>query len=325
MSSSAASAPQLTWKQIWDQKELEKKERSTHESVGEACSKAFADSNDSHREDLPLISVYDQSGKPTSLFLATDSQSLGVPIILANVPESSSLRKKLGREWGRGFASRPRIEETPPATSSSASATSIPPKLVALIKNVASIGTNAGELWGPLGAIILSYLPVNPFSSNLQSPKNVPPGSPTVVSKVDFLANFRRLTGGVFDAFTPSDWSGIVVAGGVIQCALDASVSHSPNATGSKLFSSAPRYNSSLPLETSPNSDVDVWLYGLTEAQAREKILRLFTVLSAAATSTAYQWEGFSALEKAKLHQSLALASNRPLAIRTPSKYFWSL
>ena len=330
---SSSSSVALTWQEERDRDNAErarnKKDRVDRERVFEPLSRAFADSYVSHRDDAPLLSIYDQSGNPTSLFHATESQSLGLPIILANVPASSPLRRPdRWRRWeGRGG-----VGPSSSSEGSSSKASPIPPDLAALIRNVSSLGTYSGELWGPLGAHILSYLPENPFSSNLESPKNVRPGISSVVSKASFLANFRRLTGGIFDALTPSDWSGVVVAGGVIQCALDACVSHpsAPNISGAKLY--APPVagqgwygrTPSLPLETSPNSDVDVWLHGLTEAQARDKIMRLFTILSAAAVAAkgSYEWEGFTAEQRAKLHKSLALKENRPLAVRTPSKSF---
>ena len=331
-SSSSSSSPRLSsWQQREEERCRSKDERAEKECVFESASKAFADSYVSHRADMPLLSVFDESGDPTSLFFATESQSLGLPIILANVPESSPLHRPDTDDWRNPHRARTESPSTSSSSSSSSSsstkASPIPPDLAALIRNVSSLGTYTGELWGPLGAHILSYLSENPFSSNLESPNNVPLGQSTVVGKASFLANFRRLTGGIFDALTPSEWSGIVVAGGVIQCALDACVSHpsAPNISGTKLFGGGPAagWHPSYELETSPNSDVDVWLHGLTEAQARDKIMRLFTVFSAAATSKgSYEWEGFTAKQRAKLHKSLALEANRPLAVRTPSKLF---
>ena len=85
----------------------------------------------------------------------------------------------------------------------------------------------------------------DPFSAN------------TVVDLNKFHERFHECTRGVFQSLAASDWNNIVVAGGsVLHCLTPG--------TG----------------DPSPNSDVDLFIYGLDENQARKKINDLFATLS---------------------------------------------
>ena len=70
-----------------------------------------------------------------------------------------------------------------------------------------------------------------------------------VVSKAVFETKFKAFTGNAFGKFNANDWNNMVVAGGSVVAGLVGCNRH--------LFADA---------------DVDVFLYGLTEAEARQKI-----------------------------------------------------
>ena len=74
-----------------------------------------------------------------------------------------------------------------------------------------------------------------------------------VVSKTVFETKFKSFTGNAFAKFTAYDWKNMVVAGGSVVAGLVGCNHH--------LFSDA---------------DVDIFLYRLTEAEARTKIARIW-------------------------------------------------
>ena len=78
-----------------------------------------------------------------------------------------------------------------------------------------------------------------------------------IVPRSQFLANWSALTQCSFDAFTEKDWENVVVAGGAVLHCL------------------TPGFNP----EELPNGDIDLFLHGLTEAQARAKCERLFELI----------------------------------------------
>ena len=73
-----------------------------------------------------------------------------------------------------------------------------------------------------------------------------------------FKKRFAKTTGGVFARWTADTWNNIVVAGGCILSCLT-------------------------PGEEAPssNSDVDLFIYGLGDAEARQKIMAIFEIVSA--------------------------------------------
>ena len=95
------------------------------------------------------------------------------------------------------------------------------------------------------------------FGGSDQPSTSITESGKTVVSLETFQKRFHACTGGVFQSFGASDWNNIVVAGGsVLHCLTPG--------TGNP----------------SPNSDVDLFIYGLDDNQARKKISDLFTTLS---------------------------------------------
>ena len=73
-----------------------------------------------------------------------------------------------------------------------------------------------------------------------------------------FKANWNALTQRSFDALGPADWNNIVVAGGaVLHCLM-------------------PDFHPS----QRPNTDIDLFIYGLDAVQARAKVERLFNLIS---------------------------------------------
>lgn len=83
-------------------------------------------------------------------------------------------------------------------------------------------------------------------------------GNLAVRPKVQFEAAFAKLTGNAFRNFTAADWANCVVAGGAVVACLTCDNN------------------------TSPNTDVDIFLYGLDETAARRKIDSLFATLKRA-------------------------------------------
>lgn len=77
-----------------------------------------------------------------------------------------------------------------------------------------------------------------------------------VVSKMVFETKFNSFTGNAFSKFTAKDWNNMVVAGGSCVAGLIGGNHH--------LFADA---------------DVDVFLYGLTEAEARKKIQDIWELI----------------------------------------------
>ena len=77
-------------------------------------------------------------------------------------------------------------------------------------------------------------------------------GNLAVRPKAQFESAFNILTGNAFRNFTAADWANCVVAGGAVVASLTCDKN------------------------ISPNTDVDLFLYGLDEAAARRKIDSLF-------------------------------------------------
>ena len=74
-----------------------------------------------------------------------------------------------------------------------------------------------------------------------------------VVSKAVFETKFKSFTGNALSKFTANDWNNMIVAGGSVVAGLVGCNHH--------LFADA---------------DVDIFLYGLTEGEARKKIERIW-------------------------------------------------
>ena len=108
--------------------------------------------------------------------------------------------------------------------------------------------------------------PVNALA--LAAPRLLPATEPRTLNgnfavrpMSQFRGAFATLTGKAFGDFTAADWANCVVAGGAIVTCLSGG---GPT------------------MRISPNSDVDLFLYGLDEAAARRKIESLFTKLKRA-------------------------------------------
>ena len=107
-------------------------------------------------------------------------------------------------------------------------------------------------------AAIPPQMPLLLESALFRSPRLVECGhnSSPVVGHATFVENFDCYTGGAFRCFTEGDWANLVVAGGAVLAALTPDVSNDA--------------------ETWPNSDIDLFLYGLTDDAARAKIDVIF-------------------------------------------------
>jgi len=86
----------------------------------------------------------------------------------------------------------------------------------------------------------------------------------SVNNREAFQTSFHSLTGGVFDAFDEDDWSNIVVAGGIVLASLLDYGSGTNVCINSEY----------------PNSDVDLFIYGLDESAAKEKLRNVYTKLN---------------------------------------------
>jgi hypothetical protein len=96
------------------------------------------------------------------------------------------------------------------------------------------------------------------FDGRDRPPPDLMNGLP-VVKLADFKRKFRHICSGALDGLEPADWNNMVIAGGAVLHALSPSMA----------------------ADALPNGDLDVFLYGLTDEQARAKIERLFTLMSA--------------------------------------------
>ncbi len=100
-------------------------------------------------------------------------------------------------------------------------------------------------------------------------------GEEAFVSKQEFLRNFAIFTEGSFSTFSKDDWQNVLVAGGSILACLtpppaDVRKGGSKRALR-KFFHDDKRY---------VGSDVDLFIYGLTEEKAKEKMIRLAQAIS---------------------------------------------
>mmetsp|Transcript_35135 Transcript_35135/g.108863 ORF Transcript_35135/g.108863 Transcript_35135/m.108863 type:complete len:434 (-) Transcript_35135:64-1365(-) len=102
--------------------------------------------------------------------------------------------------------------------------------------------------------------PVNALA--LAAPRLLPVTTPRALNgnlaardEASFKARFEELTAGTFRNWSASDWENVVVAGGAVVACLSCEAN------------------------TSPNTDVDVFLYGMDDAAARAKIERIFDKL----------------------------------------------
>ena len=78
----------------------------------------------------------------------------------------------------------------------------------------------------------------------------------TILTLLEVQNRFDTLSCGIFSPLSSSDWENMVVAGGsILHCLTPGSVA-------------------------SPNSDIDIFLYGLTDSQARQKITHIFHLLN---------------------------------------------
>ena len=75
-----------------------------------------------------------------------------------------------------------------------------------------------------------------------------------------FSKNFATLTGNVFAAFDDKDWDGVVVAGGIV---LASALSYGKGEINDKY----------------PNSDIDLFIYGLEEEEAKKKLEEVAALL----------------------------------------------
>ena len=89
----------------------------------------------------------------------------------------------------------------------------------------------------------------------LDVPSRETVGPPQARDEASFKARFEELTAGTFRNWSASDWENVVVAGGAVVACLSCEAN------------------------TSPNTDVDVFLYGMDDAAARAKIERIFDKL----------------------------------------------
>jgi len=95
----------------------------------------------------------------------------------------------------------------------------------------------------------------------IMGPSASSPAPRPAVSLSRFKRNFRTFTGGALDGLTDSsDWANIVVAGGSVLASLEGSSDRDGYA----------------------NADVDIFLYGMSDEQARAKIMHIWRKVVAA-------------------------------------------
>lgn len=95
-----------------------------------------------------------------------------------------------------------------------------------------------------------------------------PMGPPTMVSRDEFISNLNIFSEGCLSCLTPEDWQGVLVAGGSVLTAL-TSVPKEHQASRRALR----RFYHEDPVNAS--SDIDLFLYGMDQAAAEKKIVRL--------------------------------------------------
>ncbi|KAH3760531.1 hypothetical protein Pelo_7692 [Pelomyxa schiedti] len=103
---------------------------------------------------------------------------------------------------------------------------------------------------------------------------------PWVTTLKEFIDNFDSLSCGQFRSF---DWNNVVVAGGsVLACLQDVSGAISNRNKLSSKFGSRVDIAFYEQFHAHPDSDVDIFLYGLTSADATSKVIAIHNLLGEA-------------------------------------------